>query len=659
LVLPSVDRLVDWPPPRAAAGALAALLLEVSNMPFCASYHRGSRSGVAARTCLLALAAGSPAALADNYLLLAADSATNSTAIRNSLIAAGLTNVDVYPINGTNLPTPTLNELLGYHAVLTYSNQNYADGAAMGDVLADYVDAGGGVVCAVFTVSTTTANRSLTGRWQTGGYDIIPQRSGNVTTTTTLGTVHLPAHALWNNLTTFTGGTGASAFARSMTTAVSAHGIRVADWATGQVLAGASSQFPARVDLNVYPVAWHGTPDGIQLLVNALTYAAANSNFQPGGCCFPNGTCQLLAPSACATGGGAFRGPGTDCATLCPQPGACCFPNGSCSVILSAACAAQGGVFNGAATCGAANCPQPPTGGCCLPSGGCLVIWQGGCQSQGGLYGGDNTTCANANCGNVVVPYANATVEGASSNSFPFTSTTAFFHYQQVYAASDFSGLTGPHRIRGVQFRPNATSTAPVWQNTFDLDMRFSTTSAGPDSLSATFASNVGPDEAIVYQGPVTISTNQVTPITPGPALFDVTIMLQTPFEYNPASGNLLLHALVNGTTIGTSRFLDAVSATGDPVGRVTTSTVGATTGTVSSIGLVTRFLVEPVPAACYPNCDGSSVAPILNVLDFNCFLNKFAAGDTYANCDGSTVPPVLNVLDFNCFLNKFAAGCR
>ncbi len=61
---------------------------------------------------------------------------------------------------------------------------------------------------------------------------------------------------------------------------------------------------------------------------------------------------------------------------------------------------------------------------------------------------------------------------------------------------------------------------------------------------------------------------------------------------------------------------------------------------------------------ACYPNCDASTVVPILNVNDFICFLNKFAASDTYANCDDSTTPPVLNVLDFTCFLNKFAAGC-
>ncbi len=64
------------------------------------------------------------------------------------------------------------------------------------------------------------------------------------------------------------------------------------------------------------------------------------------------------------------------------------------------------------------------------------------------------------------------------------------------------------------------------------------------------------------------------------------------------------------------------------------------------------------VKETCYANCDASTTAPVLNVLDFSCFLNKFAAGDVAANCDRSTVPPVLNVLDFSCFLNQFAAGC-
>jgi hypothetical protein len=51
-------------------------------------------------------------------------------------------------------------------------------------------------------------------------------------------------------------------------------------------------------------------------------------------------------------------------------------------------------------------------------------------------------------------------------------------------------------------------------------------------------------------------------------------------------------------------------------------------------------------------------VAPVLNITDFTCFLNRFAAGDPYANCDDSTASPALNVLDFVCYLNRFAAGC-
>ena len=62
--------------------------------------------------------------------------------------------------------------------------------------------------------------------------------------------------------------------------------------------------------------------------------------------------------------------------------------------------------------------------------------------------------------------------------------------------------------------------------------------------------------------------------------------------------------------------------------------------------------------APCYANCDQSTLNPMLNVLDFICFQNKFAAGDSYANCDQSTLPPVLNVNDFSCFLNAYAAGC-
>ncbi|MFN0133757.1 MAG: GC-type dockerin domain-anchored protein [Phycisphaerales bacterium] len=62
--------------------------------------------------------------------------------------------------------------------------------------------------------------------------------------------------------------------------------------------------------------------------------------------------------------------------------------------------------------------------------------------------------------------------------------------------------------------------------------------------------------------------------------------------------------------------------------------------------------------STCYANCDGSTIVPFLNVNDFTCFTNLFAAGSSLANCDGSSTIPVLNVNDFTCFLNSFAAGC-
>ncbi len=83
-------------------------------------------------------------------------------------------------------------------------------------------------------------------------------------------------------------------------------------------------------------------------------------------------------------------------------------------------------------------------------------------------------------------------------------------------------------------------------------------------------------------------------------------------------------------------------------------------TGTATNPDGQTEAWLATLPPimSCYPNCDGSTAAPVLNVNDFICFLNRFAAADAYANCDSSTTPPVLNVNDFNCFLNRFVAGC-
>ena len=73
--------------------------------------------------------------------------------------------------------------------------------------------------------------------------------------------------------------------------------------------------------------------------------------------------------------------------------------------------------------------------------------------------------------------------------------------------------------------------------------------------------------------------------------------------------------------------------------------------------GLISRYGASTT-GGCYANCDASTAPPALNANDFQCFLNKYAAGDPAANCDGSTAFPILNANDFQCFLNQFASGC-
>ncbi len=80
--------------------------------------------------------------------------------------------------------------------------------------------------------------------------------------------------------------------------------------------------------------------------------------------------------------------------------------------------------------------------------------------------------------------------------------------------------------------------------------------------------------------------------------------------------------------------------------------------GDFLSAGGVPSPLFARYACTCPVNCDSSTVAPVLNIADFTCFLNAFAAGTPWANCDASTSPPVLNILDFICFLNRFSVGC-
>ena len=113
----------------------------------------------------------------------------------------------------------------------------------------------------------------------------------------------------------------------------------------------------------------------------------------------------------------------------------------------------------------------------------------------------------------------------------------------------------------------------------------------------------------------------------------------------------------IAGPYIGPS--IDTLAAWQPPDGSPPQVCVGGyfTSAGPRTSAFFARWACSP-PIPCYANCDASSTPPILNVQDFVCFLNRFAAGDPAANCDGSSAPPALNVWDLLCFLDRFQAGC-
>jgi hypothetical protein len=255
---------------------------------------------------LVGLAAPSLAQLPDVAIVAAATTpltACNYTDVQSKLMASGFFNsVDIVDCMAQ---TPTLQMLMPYEGIISWSNSSYQNGALLGDVFADYVDAGGGVVLAVYATSTTTANRSLTGRWSTGGYDVIVPRSGNTGGAVSLGNVLIPNHPLMAGVATLTSTQGA----RPTTTMLN-QGQIVAEWSDGKILvaAGATTQ---RVDLGLYPPSsactstfWDENTDGGRLLSNALRYVC-------GGGTPSLGTNYCTAVNNSTGGPGAMSGTGS------------------------------------------------------------------------------------------------------------------------------------------------------------------------------------------------------------------------------------------------------------------------------------------------------------------------------------------------------------
>ncbi|HVL39691.1 MAG TPA: PEP-CTERM sorting domain-containing protein [Fimbriimonadaceae bacterium] len=195
--------------------------------------------------------------------------------------------------------TPTLAELLQYDAVLHWTNDSNDNSVALGNVFADYVDAGGGVVVAVFANTSTNTARFLQGRWLTGGYEIIPSQGGHTEgpipgtpPSATQGYVHMsapldPSHPIFAgvddvrlNWRTTSQGLRWGAH-RPTTTALHSWGTKLALWEDGKTAVASHNTIINRIDLGIHPVSdlvadgyYDRTSDAGRLIANAMFYSA-------------------------------------------------------------------------------------------------------------------------------------------------------------------------------------------------------------------------------------------------------------------------------------------------------------------------------------------------------------------------------------------------
>lgn len=220
------------------------------------------------------------------------------TDLRDVLVADGrFSGVDIISTTRFGTGTPSLEDLLQYDAVIHWTNDSNDDAVALGNVFADYVDTGRGLVQAVFANTSSNPDRFLQGRWLTGDYNIIPPNggftqgttiSGSANETAVMDTPLEPMHPIFDGvgevrLSTgrFDGGGLWGAY-RPTTTALEPGARKLALWEDGKTAVAVSDIFPNRVELGFHPVSdrvvdgyYDITSDTPKLIANSLLFAAS------------------------------------------------------------------------------------------------------------------------------------------------------------------------------------------------------------------------------------------------------------------------------------------------------------------------------------------------------------------------------------------------
>jgi subtilisin family serine protease len=169
--------------------------------PSTASYvagHVASRLPIAGRGSVASSDPETPGPRATELRILILESGGDVTEIHDLLSAfADVTAVDVFD---GEAGTPTLDQLRPYNSVIVADNDLFADPTAVGDVLADYADAGGGVV---LTLAAFIDGWQLSGRFESDAYDPFNIGIGPLTSSS-LGTFDA-SHPIMQGVTKATG----------------------------------------------------------------------------------------------------------------------------------------------------------------------------------------------------------------------------------------------------------------------------------------------------------------------------------------------------------------------------------------------------------------------------------------------------------------------
>lgn len=105
--------------------------------------------------------------------------------------------IDVY--NLQTAPLPNLTQLMQYNAGLVWAN--YQLGSAPGDLISDYVDAGGGMVV---MWAADFNGWALTGRYVSTGKNLLPQNVYGYGEPAELGEIVIPNHPIMQGVNKFT-----------------------------------------------------------------------------------------------------------------------------------------------------------------------------------------------------------------------------------------------------------------------------------------------------------------------------------------------------------------------------------------------------------------------------------------------------------------------